>query len=231
MTFITLWKDLLHLFYPHCCPSCTAPLHSSAQIICPACVDNMPRTFDETAINNATEKMFAGRIMIHHAWSTYYFHKGGMMQTLIHDVKYKKEKALGFFLGTMMGTHLQESNLHGSYDIIIPLPMHKRKELQRGYNQATVIAEGLSAVTKIPILHDAIRKTKSTTSQTSKHRMARWKNASGNFDIVKPKLLEGKHILLVDDVITTGATLEACGRELLKLPGIQLSIATLARAA
>jgi len=231
MKLRSCWEDLIHLFYPHLCAGCAHELSSRQQIICPACISQLPKTFDETALDNPTAKMFAGRLDLCTAWSTYYFHKGGMMQSLIHEIKYKKEKSLGIFMGELMGESMKEANNIQLFDAIIPLPMHVSKERQRGYNQAMLIAEGVSFTTGIPVINDAIIKTKKTTSQTNKQRTARWKNAEGNFNIIKPEILKDKHLLLIDDVITTGATLEACGHEIMKIPDIQLSVATLARAA
>jgi ComF family protein len=231
MKLLSWWEDLIHLFYPHLCAACAHDLPSRQQIICPACISQLPKTFDETALDNPTAKMFAGRMDLCTAWSTFYFHKGGMMQLLIHEIKYKKEKSLGIFMGELMGESMKSISNVQPFDAIVPLPMHASKERQRGYNQAMLIAEGVSLTTGIPVINDAIIKTKKTTSQTNKQRTARWKNAEGNFKIIKPESLQHKHLLLIDDVITTGATLEACGSVIMKTPGIQLSIATLARAA
>lgn len=231
MFLIDLWQDLLQLLYPHLCPACAATLPSKAHVICPQCISQLPRTFDEYALENPTEKMFAGRISIDHAWSAFYFHKGGTMQLLIHELKYKKAQSLGYFLGELMGMQMLETKRELKIDALLPLPMHKKKERKRGYNQALLIAQGISSVTGIPVIAHAVIKTKSTSTQTNKHRTARWQNASGNFEVAEPEQLHQKHILLVDDVITTGATLEACGSLIAHLPGTRLSIATLARAA
>lgn len=231
MLLIDLWQDLLHLFYPHLCPVCASTLPTKTHLICPRCISRLPRTFDENARENPTEKIFTGRIRIDHAWSAFYFHKGSAMQLLIHELKYNNAPSLGYFLGELMGMQMLEAKMELNIDGLLPLPMHKKKEKQRGYNQALLIAKGISSVTGIPVIEDAVIKTKSTSTQTNKQRIERWKNASGNFSIVKPEQLQHKNLLLVDDVITTGATLEACGSLLSKLPGTRLSIATLARAA
>lgn len=160
--------------------------------------------------------------------SAFYFGKGAVMQKLIHEFKYKANKELGEFLGTMMGELLLQSDRFKNIDAIIPLPLFAAKEYKRGFNQATILSIGISKAMNIPVVKKNVTRKRFTETQTKKHRTDRWENVDGSFEIIQPDLLNGKHILLVDDVITTGATLEACGTEILNLKETKLSIATLA---
>jgi ComF family protein len=150
-----------------------------------------------------------------------------MMQHLMHQLKYRGNKELGIYLGRLMGHALNESNRFRFVDALIPLPLFPLKEKKRGYNQATVLCEGIAEVLAKPILKNVITRTTYTDSQTKKNRVQRWENMEGRFELVNAEVIKDKHILLVDDVITTGATLEACGAELLEAENVQLSIATL----
>jgi len=149
---------------------------------------------------------------------------------LIHELKYKGNTDIGFYLGELMGNSLMKSNRFSSIDIIIPLPMYRDKEIQRGYNQATILSKGISNVSQIPVDENSVSRNKATATQTRKDRTERWLNVDQSFIINNRKAIEGKHVLLVDDVITTGATLEACGNLILQIPNTQLSISTLAQA-
>ena len=159
--------------------------------------------------------------------SEFYFSKGSLIQTLIHQLKYKGNKAIGLLLGAMMGNSLLNSSRFQA-DVLIPLPLFPDKEFKRGYNQATVLCNGISSVMNIPVMKNNVVRKRHTDTQTRKHRDERWQNVEGSFEIMNPVSLEGKHILLVDDVVTTGATLEACAEEILNIADIKLSIATLA---
>jgi ComF family protein len=181
--------------------------------------------------NNPVEKSFWGRLAITAAMSEFYFTKGTLIQTLIHEFKYKGNKDVGLYLGAIMGNSLLSSNRFTKIDALIPLPLFADKEFKRGFNQATILCNGISEVMNIPVINNNVIRTRFTETQTKKHRTERWKNVEGSFEIKNPKEITGKHILLVDDVVTTGATLEACGAEMLKVEGSQLSIATLAFAA
>lgn len=145
----------------------------------------------------------------------------------MHQLKYKGNREMGLYLGRLMGYALAETNRFCAVDALVPLPLHPSKEKKRGYNQATVLCQGIAEVLEKPILKDVIIRTSHTESQTKKNRVQRWENMEGRFELAKPQAIEGKHVLLVDDVITTGATLEACGSELLEAENVQLSLATL----
>ncbi|GEO10927.1 hypothetical protein SAE01_34230 [Segetibacter aerophilus] len=150
-----------------------------------------------------------------------------MIEALVYELKYKGNKAVGLEMGKRLGTLLLSSP-YDEVDLIVPLPLNARRLKKRGYNQATILAEGIATVWDKPVVTDAVIRNVNTETQTHKGRVTRWENMDGVFAVAKPSLLQDKHILLVDDVVTTGASLEACGAEILKVPGTKLSIATLA---
>ncbi len=164
------------------------------------------------------------------AYSQFYFSKEFLIQHLIHQLKYKGDTKIGFYLGEMMGKTLLNSNRFSTIDALIPLPLFADKEHKRGYNQATVICNGISAVMNIPVLNNAVIRQQATQTQTRKHRTERWENVKDSFKVAKANEISGKHLLLVDDVVTTGATLEACGHVILQVANVKLSMATLAYA-
>ncbi len=190
------------------------------------CVDGIPETNFEKHPQNPAEKLFWGRLPLSGATAQYYFTKESLMQYLMHQFKYKGHKDLGLQWGRMMGEQLLQSGRF-TVDALIPLPLFPAKEKRRGYNQATVLCEGMAESMHIPVLDKVITRPQHTETQTKKGRIERWKNMEGKFVLTDPDSIRNKHILLVDDVITTGATLEACGNELLKAENVRLSVATL----
>jgi len=172
------------------------------------------------------EKKFWGRISLEHATAQYYFTRESLMQRLMHQFKYKRNRDLGFQLGGLMGASIKNSGRF-PVDALIPLPLFRVKEKKRGYNQATILCEGMAESLQVPVLKDAVIRSHHTDTQTKKGRIERWQNMEGKFVLLKPRAVRNKNVLLVDDVITTGATLEACGAELLKAENIKLSIAAL----
>lgn len=223
-------NSTLHLFYPHICTGCGSDLLEADNLLCLKCIHDLPHTGFAGLPNNPVEKYFWGRVPLTAAYSQFYFSKEFLIQHLIHQLKYKGDTEIGFYLGEMMGKTLLHSNRFSSIDALIPLPLYADKEHKRGYNQAAVICNGISAVMNVPVLNGAVIRQKNTETQTRKHRTERWENVKQSFNVVKEKELAGKHLLLVDDVVTTGATLEACGQVILEASGIKLSIATLAYA-
>lgn len=221
-------KDsLLHLAFPHVCEGCGTDNLQSEHLLCLRCLSSLPSTNFHMHSNNPIEKIFWGRISVSFATSQYYFTKESMMQHLMHQFKYKGNKDIGTYLGNLMGWALAESNRFSSVDALVPLPLHKSKEHKRGYNQATVLCDGISNVLNKPVLKNVVIRPEQTETQTKKSRIQRWQNMEGKFELVDSSSIEGRHLLLVDDVVTTGATLEACGTELLQTKNVQLSIATL----
>jgi ComF family protein len=188
----------------------------------------MPLTRFEFFTANPIEKIFWGRVQIEAAAAYLYFTGGSAVQHSLHLLKYKKRKDIGIYYGIQIGKQLKMSGRFNYCDMIIPLPLFISREKKRGYNQAAKIAEGISLQLAIPVICDAIKRVKKTETQTHKSRLQRWKNMAETFEICGPQKIRGKHVLLVDDVITTGASLEACARVLLSVPGVKISIACLA---
>lgn len=226
----TFLSSTLHLFYPHLCTGCGSDLLKEDNLLCLECINNLPKTNFAQHHNNPVEKIFWGRIPVTAAHSEFYFSKESLLQQLIHQLKYKNNKDIGIFLGEMMGKTLLNSNRFNNIDYLIPLPLYPDKERKRGYNQAAIICNGMSEIMKVPVMNDNVIRQRFTETQTHKHRTERWENVLGSFIVNNPAALKEKHILLVDDVITTGATLEACGSVILQSEGVKLYIATLAHA-
>lgn len=223
-------ESLLHLVFPHVCAGCSTDVLDNAQPICLRCLEALPRTHFEQYSNNPAEKTFWGRLPLIAATAQYYFTKASLVQRLMHEFKYKGNKALGFYLGQQLGYSLATTNRFMNIDALVPLPLFAAKERARGYNQATVLCEGVADVLQKPVLKNAVVRTSYTESQTKKSRTERWQNMEGRFEMADAQAMAGKHLLLVDDVVTTGATLEACGRTLLEGNDVRLSVATLCTA-
>ncbi len=219
-----------HLFYPHICAGCGSDILSPESLICTHCFADLPYTRFELHSNNPVEKIFWGRMPVNAATSEFYFAKSSLIQQLIHQFKYKSNLEVGHFLGTIMGKSLSQAPRFNSIDAIIPLPLSKNKEQKRGFNQSNILCEGIFESTGFPVLNKSVTRQRYTDSQTRKHRIERWQNVEGSFVVTDAESVAGKHLLLVDDVVTTGATLEACGSQLLLIEGVKLSIATLAYA-
>ncbi|MBA2249852.1 MAG: ComF family protein [Chitinophagaceae bacterium] len=222
------FSGLTNLFYPHTCAGCGSDLVQHDNFLCLHCINELPHTDFAFHKNNPVEKIFWGRLQLIAAMSTFYFTKDALIQTLIHSFKYKGERNIGHYLGTMMGNSMLMSGRFNTIDMIIPLPLFAAKERRRGFNQAAILCNGISEIMNVHVVNHNVERRKFTETQTKKHRNERWENVSGSFQVNNPQQLKDKHILLVDDVVTTGATLEACGAEILKFPGTRLSIATLA---
>jgi ComF family protein len=223
-----LLSPLLHLFYPHVCTGCGSDLLDEDNLLCLDCLDGLPHTNFAMHPGNPVEKIFRGRIDILAAMSEFYFTKGGLVQKLIHELKYNGNKEIGHYLGNMMGRSMLNCERFSGLNEIIPLPLFIEKEFKRGYNQAAVLSSGISNILQLPVRNDIVSRKRYTETQTKKHRTERWENVEGSFAINNEDHCFNKHILLVDDVITTGATLEACGSSILGIDGTKLSIATLA---
>lgn len=223
-------SDVMHLFYPHHCQGCGSDLLQKENLLCLKCINELPHTGFEWHAGNPIEKYFWGRLPVAAAHSEFYFTKDTLIQHLVHQLKYKGNMAIGRYLGGLMGDRLLQSGRFSGVDLLIPLPLYPEKEHRRGYNQAAVIGQGMSLVMNIPLDINSVIRQRSTETQTRKHRTERWQNVDNSFVLADAQRLSGKHLLLVDDVITTGATLEACGRAMLRNNDVQLSIATLAHA-
>lgn len=228
MSSITYTIPFLHFLFPHQCPGCGSDVVKKDKFLCWRCMQDLPYTRFASLANNPVEKIFWGRIRIHSAMSLLYFAKNSIVQNIIHQFKYQNQQGLGVFLGNLMGIGLLESDRFSQVDYLVPLPLFSQKEQMRGYNQSELLCKGIHEVIPIPILSGVVQRESPTESQTRKHRTERWQNVAAAFTVSNPSALENKHILLIDDVVTTGSTLEACGLEILQYKNIQLSVATLA---
>ena len=224
----TVSSDMMHIFFPHLCAGCGNDALGNDAVLCVQCLSKLPVTNFHLHAQNRAERIFAGRLPIEAASSFMYFSKDSLAQRLLHQLKYKGNTSLGYMLGRMMGEALRQSSLYDTADILVPLPLHPSKEKKRGYNQSLVLCTGMSEAMGIPVEGHAVAKLAYTGTQTRKNRLERWQNVKEKFVLTQPQHLQNKYVLLVDDVITTGATLEACGQEILQAPGTRLGIASLA---
>ncbi len=228
MTFRDWLDSILNLIYPSVCAACGETLLKNEETVCLKCRYTLPRTGYELDAENPLKQNFYGRVRIHAVTALYFFAKSGKVQHLIHELKYKGNEAAGLFLGRQLGESIKEAPLFQGIDIIIPVPLHPKREHKRGYNQALIISQGISEVTGIPIGDKYLVRTVYNETQTHKSFEERYHNVQGIFKVCFAEELKGKHVLLVDDVLTTGATLESCVHELESIPDITISVATAA---
>ncbi len=221
-------SSLLQLFFPHQCIGCKSDALAVKHLLCSRCIHQLPETGFFKHPGNPVEKAFYGRLQLEQAAALCYFTKNALIQDLMIQLKYRGNHSAGLFLGRMMGLAILHSGRFTDIDLLLPLPLNERKQFTRGYNQAEMICNGIHEITGLPVICHAIRRKQYTESQTTHGRVARWLNMEGVFEIVAPELLLNKHILLVDDVITTGATIEACGSYILPVTGTRLSVAAAA---
>lgn len=220
--------DFLSLIFPKVCMSCGKSLFKSEENICTYCLYHLPKTNFHHHPDNPVMKLFWGRATIFSAASLYNFMKGGKVQHLIHQLKYRGKQEIGLSLGKHYGRELKTSPFFSGVNVAIPVPLHPKKLKKRGYNQSETFAQGLSESLEIDYPGNVLVRTAASATQTKKSRFARWKNVEAIFKVNAPEKIEGKHILLVDDVVTTGSTLEACAHKLLEVPGTKVSVATIA---
>ena len=223
----SILNGLAHLFYPRLCEGCSKALVANEKVLCISCSLELPETGYHDVPDNETALRFAGRVPFAHATSLAYFTDDGLLQHLVHGLKYKGKKETGYYLGHRLGHCLLQTDWGQTIDVIIPAPLHPAKKAKRGYNQSMLIADGLAAALKKPASDQLLERTRNTQSQTNKTRAQRVDNMKGAFRINKHSGLKGKHILLCDDILTTGATLEACALALLMEENVKISIATI----
>jgi ComF family protein len=225
-----LLADLAALFFPRQCLACREPLVSGEAHLCTNCRIELPYTDYHLLppAQNPLARRFWGKLPVHYTLSYLRFLRHGRVQQLLHQLKYQGQSQVGNALGQLYGAELAATELGREFDVIVPVPLHSRKLTRRGYNQAEAFATGLAAALPCPSAAHALRRTEHTASQTRKGRAERWQNVATVFEVAEPQVVLGRHILLVDDVLTTGATLEACGAALLAAGARAVSIATIA---
>jgi ComF family protein len=225
-----LQRDFVDLFYPRPCPSCGVPLGSNEAWLCTTCMLDMPESDYWKQQDNPVNQLFWGRVDVEFASAYLLFSKGSKYRELIHQLKYKGKTENGENLGALYGQLIAMNSKYPKIDCILPVPLHPKKQRKRGYNQSECIAKGLSKSLSVPYYNDVLLRVVHTTTQTKKSKDERWENVKNAFDINNTSKIEGKHVLLVDDVITTGATIEHCATTIKETVNCRLSIACLARA-
>ena len=210
------------------CFGCNARLYRGENLLCTLCRNQLPLTEYNFNEENAVDRIFYGRIPVEKAASFLFYSEKGVVKNLIHHLKYRNQPQLGTFLGQWWGEQLSENGLGEKIDCVVPVPLHPSKQRRRGYNQVTPFAVCLADKLQVPYLETALVKTANSKTQTRKDRWFRWQSSKELYQLSNPILVEFKRVLLVDDVITTGATLEACSRALLKAEGTSVYIATMA---
>ncbi len=219
---------LLSLFYPDCCAGCNTPLFTHENAVCTSCIENLPRTKFLDDPENEVEKIFWGRVPVLAAGSFLFFVKGGILQNMLHQLKYKSHTVVGEELGRLAGGALLNSNRFNAIDCVVPIPLHEKKLKKRGYNQCSFIGEKIAEQLNADYNDFALLKVTHNESQTRKSKFQRWLNVKTIFQIAEPESIQNKHVLLIDDVVTTGSTLEAAAQKLLSVKGVRVSIFTVA---
>jgi len=223
-------SKILDLFYPQLCFACEEVPLMKGTSICTSCEYKIRPTEYHLREENPVSERFWGRVKLERATSAFSFMKGGLLQNLIHKLKYENKPQIGVELGRMYAAMLLEDDFWKSVDYIIPVPLHPKKRHERGYNQAELWAMGLSEGLGVDWTDQFLVRRDYTETQTKKSRMERFQNVENAFEVPDGTKIEGKHLLIVDDVLTTGATLEACALTLLKVPNVSISIACIALA-
>jgi ComF family protein len=228
MKLARLFKNLFSLFYPPLCIGCSEALMENENFFCPECFLELPKTNYHLISNNLAYERVAGKITVQKASSFLYYNKNGLAQKLMVEFKYRGNIHLGKWIGSYIAKDLLASGFFEGIDFIVPVPLHTKKRKRRGFNQSEILSRSISAISGVPMETNNLYRGKANISQTRKGIYERWKNTQGIFDLKDAELFKNKHILLIDDVLTTGATLEACAQALLKSKNIKISILTLA---
>lgn len=223
-------NDFIGLFYPQFCVACESKLVTQEIVLCTLCLYQIPRTKFHLKKDNPVEQSFWGRVVIEQATAYFNFQKESKYQGLLHQLKYQDREDIGIEMGRQFGSDLKRDGVFQDIDYLIPVPLHRKKERKRGYNQSEVIAKGMSDFIPGKLDTKILIRKSFTDTQTKKGRFDRWKNVKDVFACTNPQLLEGKHILLIDDVITTGATIEGCAIVLHNAANVKISVACLAYA-
>lgn len=222
------FQAFLSLLFPRCCIVCGNPLAKGEVYLCAHCNMNLPRTDLHKQKDNAVEQLFWGKIPLERATSFFYYRKGSNYRQILHRLKYRGEKEIGEVMGRCMATELLPYDFFSDIDVIIPVPLHPKKQRARGYNQSEWIARGISGISGISVDTTSVSRKKNTATQTRKTVFERWENVNQTFTLHLPERFVGKHLLIIDDVLTTGATTVACASVFDGVEGVRISVLTLA---
>lgn len=223
-------EDFIALFYPRVCVACHASLIKGEEVLCTSCLVQLPKTSYHRYDENPVHSRLAGRLPLQFASAFLKFRKGGLVQSLLHELKYNNRPEIGVRIGHLYGMELMDAGMSSAFDVIVPVPLHASRMRKRGYNQSAKFAEGLSEALNISWEESISLRVEATNTQTRKGRVDRWSNVKDAFSVGAVDKVAGKRILLVDDVITTGATIEACGHHLVESGCASLSVACIAEA-
>lgn len=225
---ISFWSRLLDLISPRLCVVCGNRLAVTEEVVCSKCYLHLPRTdFGHDLYENVMAKLFWGQIKLEKATALFYYEPHAETVQILYEMKYKNHPEIGVVMGRMMAKELMKSGLFEDIDALVPVPLAKKREHERGYNQSLELAKGVSEVTHLPIANQVVRRTKFVDSQTHRGRWERNENVENVFELVDGDSLSGKHVLLIDDVVTTGATIIACAQEMQKASNVRISVLAL----
>lgn len=224
------FNDIRSIFFPKRCFACESVLHSGQEAICADCRSHMPFTFYWMIKDNYLTDLFAGRMLLDGASALFYYEHGSQYREMIHDMKYRSAYEVADVLGQIYGYYIAQSPYFKGIDLIIPVPLHRKRLLSRGFNQSEVFARGIEKQCDLQVETKALKRVKNTDKQaTKKDAHQRWENVEDAFELKRPDLLAGKKIMIVDDVITTGSTIEACTRAInAKLPDVRFYVGAMA---
>ncbi len=227
-TFKQYMLDFVYILFPEVCLACGGAMETGEKDVCMICRVSFPRTNYHLDKKNNLAQKFWGRTKLEYAVAYLFFKKKGDVQSMLHYLKYKNCPSVGTLMGTWYGQELLDDDFYKNFDVIIPVPMHPKKLRKRGYNQSAYFGKGLAKVWKVPQLEHGLKKLSNTKSQTTKSRQERYDNMKKGFEVSNPEEIKGKNVLVVDDVVTTGATLEACVELLLEAGAKTVSVAAIA---
>lgn len=218
---------MLNLLFPRICGGCRTPLLKSEKVICTQCRNNLPILCHHRTNSQEMKNVFYGRVALRNATAVLQFQKKGITQQLLHNLKYRGQENISSFFGKWLGSELAETESFSDIDMVVPVPLHKQKLKKRGYNQVSGFGKEIAIALGVPFDENVLLKTSKADSQVFKGRFKRYASEE-IFTLTSPETISNKHILLVDDIVTTGATLENCAQQLLKSENVTLSVATIA---
>ncbi len=221
-------RDFFDLLFPRCCVVCGRKLASSEQFVCACCLRDLPRTYFYKDTDNPLARNFWGLAELERAAGFIFYRRDNAVRHILYHLKYYHQPRIGVFMGRLMAREVGRHNYFDGIDVLVPVPLSKPRQRHRGYNQCQMLAQGISEVTGLPIDNRSLIRKVANVSQTKMRRMDRWDNVQGIFALTDTTALVGKHVLLIDDVVTTGATLLSCIETLSAVPGLKVSILTLA---